>query len=65
MTFSENGSVMAWGDNTYGQIGIGTSGSTQNSPILVFDLSNVTQVSSGAYHSLCLFGNLCFFFLFK
>jgi alpha-tubulin suppressor-like RCC1 family protein len=51
-----NGTVMAWGDNESGQLGIGTEGNGQRSatPLLVHGLTDVTAVSAGGEHSLAL-----------
>jgi alpha-tubulin suppressor-like RCC1 family protein len=48
-----NGTVMAWGNGSNGQLG---DGRTENSdvPVPVTGLSGVTQVSAGNYHSLAL-----------
>jgi alpha-tubulin suppressor-like RCC1 family protein len=52
-----NGSIFVWGQNQYGQLGIGTVFQT-NSPVMVTGgLSNVIQISGGAYHSLALLEN--------
>src|SRR2546428_345598 len=53
LTLLKNGTVMAWGDNFYGQLGDGT---TVNSdvPVAVSGLSGVTAVSAGRLHGLAL-----------
>lgn len=50
----ENGTVMAWGDNKFGQLGIGTSGNTSPSPTLIQGLTDVIDVAGGMGHSLAL-----------
>jgi alpha-tubulin suppressor-like RCC1 family protein len=48
---SKKGTVLCWGDNTKGQLGNGTDGSTPAaSPATVPGLSNVEQISAGAAH---------------
>jgi hypothetical protein len=48
-----NGTVWAWGDNDFGQLGNGTTTSTCQ-PVQVSGLSNVVAVSGGWSHSLAL-----------
>ncbi len=51
-----DGTVMAWGNGSNGQLGNGT---TENSdvPVSVTGLSGVAQISAGNYHSLALLSN--------
>jgi len=49
-----NGSVVTWGSNQMGQLGIGSTGGMRASPVAVPNLSGVTMVSTGHYHSLAL-----------
>ncbi|MBV9927665.1 MAG: S8 family serine peptidase [Acidobacteria bacterium] len=48
-----DGTVWAWGDNTYGQLGSGTNTSSAT-PKQVPGLSNVASVAAGTEHSLAL-----------
>lgn len=45
--------IYAWGDNTFGQLGDGTT-IDRPAPVEVKGLSNVTQLSAGGFHSLAL-----------
>ena len=45
-----NGSVWCWGNNTAGQLGIGTSSNQENSPVQVVDLTDIAQVDVARYH---------------
>jgi alpha-tubulin suppressor-like RCC1 family protein len=47
------GSIWAWGDNSHGQLGNGTT-TPSVTPILVPGLSGITQVSAGPYYALAL-----------
>ncbi|WP_369265153.1 RCC1 domain-containing protein [Streptomyces sp. R35] len=49
-----DGTVRAWGDNSYGQLGNGTDGGVSNVPVVVKGLTGARQVSggSGGWHSL-------------
>ena len=48
----KSGALYCWGDNTYGQVGDGTTGGTHYTPTAVTNLSSgVTQVASGADHT--------------
>jgi alpha-tubulin suppressor-like RCC1 family protein len=46
--------VLAWGDNEHGQIGNGTTSDNPTLPTQVTGLTNVTQVSAGAWFSLAV-----------
>lgn len=43
--------VKCWGDNDYGQLGIGADTSDQLVPVLIPDLAHVEQISVGGYHT--------------
>ena len=49
-----DGTVWAWGQNTHGQIGIGTFGTQQKTAIQVPGLGGVTAISAGGFHSVAL-----------
>ena len=49
----ENGSVWAWGFNSYGQLGDGTT-LAQKTPIKLPTISGVKALATGSYHSLAL-----------
>ncbi|MDB5106241.1 MAG: repeat-containing protein [Fibrobacteres bacterium] len=49
-----DGTVKAWGLNTYGQVGDGTSGNSISVPAAVSGLSGVMAVAAGGAHSLAL-----------
>ncbi|TCL65887.1 alpha-tubulin suppressor-like RCC1 family protein [Hydrogenispora ethanolica] len=49
----KNGQVYAWGRNNYGQLGIG-SYTDKAAPTQIPDLSGITQIATGKYHSLAL-----------
>jgi alpha-tubulin suppressor-like RCC1 family protein len=48
-----NGTVKAWGNNQFGQLGDGTT-TDRNIPVEVSMLTNIAAVAAGAYHSLAL-----------
>lgn len=48
-----NGVPKSWGDNTYGQLGNGTT-IQQNSPVQLNNLTGITAIAGGYYHTLCL-----------
>lgn len=52
-----NGTVLAWGDNTYGQQGNGRSGGINPVPALVNGLSGVISIAAGTGHVLALTTN--------
>jgi alpha-tubulin suppressor-like RCC1 family protein len=49
-----DGTVEAWGSNSYGQLGDGTVGGSRNTPAPVPGLSHVVAVAAGDKHSLAL-----------
>jgi len=51
------GTVDAWGDNEYGQLGAPKSVITSNVPVPVPGLTGVKAISAGANHSLALLAN--------
>lgn len=48
-----DGTVMAWGDNEYGQLGTG-SNINANSPVAVVGIDNATAVACGCFHTVAL-----------
>jgi len=48
-----DGTVRAWGDNNYGQLGIGSS-TDKRSPEQIIGLSSVIAIAAGDYHTLAL-----------
>jgi alpha-tubulin suppressor-like RCC1 family protein len=51
------GSVMAWGANSDGELGNGTTTTRQDTPVAVSGLSSVTAVSAGGQDSAALLGS--------
>ena len=49
-----DGSVKAWGQNTYGQVGTGATSARQTTPITVAGISNAVAVRAGAEFSVAL-----------
>src|SRR5437899_12265501 len=47
------GTVSAWGDNSFGELGNGTN-TASNTPMQVSGLSGVTAIAGGELHSLAL-----------
>jgi alpha-tubulin suppressor-like RCC1 family protein len=52
-----DGSVLAWGLNTEGQVGEGSTAPMRSSPIQVAGLSVVTAIAAGSRHNLALLAN--------
>lgn len=48
-----DGTVWAWGNNSYGQLGDGTT-TSKSIPVQVSGLSNVVEASAGGYYSIAL-----------
>ena len=52
LAVNSTGQVYAWGYGIYGQLGNGTSITSQYSPVAVGTLTNVSSVAAGQYHSV-------------
>lgn len=50
---NNDGRVYCWGDNSYGQLGIGTI-ENEDSPMLVPNLVDIVMVDAGSYHTIAL-----------
>ena len=53
----QDGTVRAWGYNSHGQLGDGTTGTDRTTPVVVKNLSGVAGIATGDEHSLALLGN--------
>ncbi|EPR11514.1 S8 family serine peptidase [Ruminiclostridium papyrosolvens] len=53
LALKNDGTVWAWGDNYYGQLGIGTT-ETSYGPMQVSSLSGVSSIAAGGSHSIAL-----------
>jgi YD repeat-containing protein len=53
LAVQRDGTVLAWGDNSYGQLGDGTTTDRPN-PRQISDLANIVAVAAGEYYSLAL-----------
>jgi alpha-tubulin suppressor-like RCC1 family protein len=54
LAVKNDGSVWAWGDNYYGQLGIAADKDVHPTPIQVPGLTDIKAVAAGGYHSLAL-----------
>jgi alpha-tubulin suppressor-like RCC1 family protein len=51
-----SGKVMAWGDNTFGELGAGSAIEKSETPVMVSELSGITAIAAGARHAHALTG---------
>lgn len=49
-----DGTIMCWGNNSYGQLGIGSEGGEYSSPVQVQGITNAVSVSAGMYTTCAL-----------
>jgi hypothetical protein len=49
-----DGTVWAWGDNTFGTVGDGTNGNFRKTPVQVLNLSGVSAITAGPFISLAV-----------
>ncbi|XP_078065271.1 putative E3 ubiquitin-protein ligase HERC3 [Mustelus asterias] len=56
LALSKDGEIFAWGQNTYGQLGLGTQEASQSVPQSVISLTGmpVAQITAGGEHSFAL-----------
>lgn len=54
LALNDDGTVWAWGDNTYGQLGDGTNKDCSYSPIRVLGLTDIIAISTRSDHNLAL-----------
>lgn len=54
VALDSNGTVWAWGRNTAGQLGNGTTTNVNPEPTEVLGLSNIVEIAAGANHTLAL-----------
>ncbi|MCE9575109.1 MAG: hypothetical protein K8W52_18300 [Deltaproteobacteria bacterium] len=52
-----DGTVIAWGNDTFGQLGNGTPNADSATPVAVLGLTNVIAVAAGDFHALALEGD--------
>ena len=53
LSICDDHTVMAWGRNTYGQLGTGNN-TNRNVPVQITSLTGIKAVNGGRYHSLAL-----------
>jgi alpha-tubulin suppressor-like RCC1 family protein len=54
LALKSDGSLWAWGENSRGQLGVGTGTGSSNTPVQVSNLTGVVAVASGFAHGMAL-----------
>jgi alpha-tubulin suppressor-like RCC1 family protein len=54
LALTENGEIYAWGDNTYGQVGIDSAKGIVSGPQKIESLPKIVEMSAGFRHSMAL-----------
>jgi alpha-tubulin suppressor-like RCC1 family protein len=54
LALKSDGTVWAWGRNSFGELGNGTITSNNSTPVQVSNLTGVVAIAGGQYHSLAL-----------
>ena len=57
VALKSDGTVVAWGDNTHGQLGNGTTAVDSAVPVSVTGLAGITRIAAGGDHALALKGD--------
>jgi len=52
LALTKNGTVMAWGNNESGQLGLGSEALYHTTPFQINELTDITHISAGTSHSL-------------
>lgn len=54
LALQADGTVLTWGDNNAGQLGVGAATAQQTAPVQITSLQNIVALSAGYEHSLAL-----------
>jgi len=54
LVLDSEGRIFSFGNNKYGQLGLGDNKQINNTPQMIPSIQNITQISCGGYHSLVL-----------
>jgi alpha-tubulin suppressor-like RCC1 family protein len=54
LALKNDGTIWAWGDNTYGQLGNGSGAANSDRPVQVARLTGVIAIAAGGSHSIAL-----------
>ncbi len=57
LSICNDGTVMAWGDNSDGQLGIGNATYQSNVPVQINSLADITSIAAGSAHSIAIKNN--------
>ena len=52
--FTDTNQLFSWGNNEYGQLGLGHTATPQRTMCLIPSIQNIVDIASGASHSMAI-----------
>ena len=52
--FTDTNQLFSWGNNPYGQLGLGHTDTPQTTMCLIPSIQNIVDIATGVYHSMAI-----------